>query len=1117
MSCRALAFAIVVIESAALSGCGEEGAAGVELGVTLGPDRSAVVAQGPSAAVPNTPPGPGPCLTVACCEKQLPPVTDPCLEVAIENQKCVTRPRSEGAACAGPSVCGGTPRCLAGKCTVPSSAWSCTLPVGPCDQAMCDEASGTCVSKPKADGSACPDGDVCNGDEVCQLGKCLGGKALDCADADSCTKDTCHAKGGCQHDVLPDGSACDDGDQCLAGESCTKGVCGGGAILSCNDGNACTLDGCKPASGCAHAPVSGTPCSDLDACTSLDVCDAGVCKGTSKLDCNDANVCTSDACDPKSGCTYATAVGPCDDGNACTQDDACSGVQCVPGKNTCGCSATSPCPDDGDACNGKLQCVQGSCVVDPATVPACDDVDVGPCHVAQCDKSTGTCATVKVSDGTACDDGQACTLLDQCTGGSCGGTPKVCDDGDACTANACEAKDGCVFTPAPGGPCDDGDACTSADTCGNTGCHGTAVVCPSGGPCMTTACQKATGCQSTPKTGSCDDANKCTTSDTCVGGHCKGTAKVCGGGDACNVPVCELATGSCITEAPVCDDGDACTDDACAPATGCVTTPASCADAEPCTVDGCDPKSGCTHVANACDDSDACTDDACVTGQGCAHLPATCNDGSACTTDSCTAPTGCIFAPIVCADTNPCTVDGCEPSQGCVFPAKSCDDGVGCTADACKDGVCDHAPQASACNDDNPCTNDGCDAVADCTHTPNVLACDDGDAETVADVCAAGVCAGFVATVGSPSGALGQTWLDHIGVSDGEIVATGGDSGITGVRAFLVTLGATGPAASTVVPASVLVSDRYVALGDRVAVTATGRLLTQDDDGVWAFGSALDDAFSTFPEAAGTTAAHAAPAAPGQPLTPLFLAGRTNGASWIVHCARTSNTCAKLGIAWPSFAESEQPRAMSSWMGATGGAQAMLVADFAVGALGWSSDAFAFPTQSGTDFGVSYFDQASGPSRSRDVASVAGSPVWWAGTRGLLRARTTTAGKSEWTVVTTAATSQSQVDFQGVGMDADTAVLAGVRAGAIQTTATVWLHATGSAPSQGWTEHGLVTTATVSCVAACLPIDGSGAFGTTGTPSAAAMDVVLYDGLTVVVGYAPSATPGVTSSLIAVR
>ncbi|MBX3027968.1 hypothetical protein KF840_24000 [bacterium] len=80
-------------------------------------------------------------------------------------------------------------------------------------------------------------------------------------------------------------------------------LCGNGIVDAgeqCDDGNSSSGDCCD--SDCQYEPA-GSACSDHDACTSGDVCNgAGACAGPTVLNCDDANACTADACDPMTGC-----------------------------------------------------------------------------------------------------------------------------------------------------------------------------------------------------------------------------------------------------------------------------------------------------------------------------------------------------------------------------------------------------------------------------------------------------------------------------------------------------------------------------------------------------------------------------------------------------------------------------------------------------------------------------------------------------------------------------------------------------------------------------------------------------------------------------------------------
>src|SRR3989338_1287285 len=144
----------------------------------------------------------------------------------------------------------------------------------------------------------------------------------------------------------PQGASCFDIAKCIL-----HGVCDGnqncimsGNVDPCEDGNVCTDDACDLSKGCVHLSNAVT-CSDSNLCTILDTCAAdGLCKGQPNM-CNDGNACTNDGCHPSIGCVYDigwVAYIPCEDGNVCTTNDICSGKTCAPGK-------PANCSDD-DAC-----------------------------------------------------------------------------------------------------------------------------------------------------------------------------------------------------------------------------------------------------------------------------------------------------------------------------------------------------------------------------------------------------------------------------------------------------------------------------------------------------------------------------------------------------------------------------------------------------------------------------------------------------------------------------------------------------------------------------------------------------------------------------------------------
>jgi hypothetical protein len=209
----------------------------------------------------------------------------------------------------------------------------------------------------------------------------------------------------------------------------------------CDDGNVCTTDLCNTDGSCKHIKISGTACDDGNVCTTFEQCSSGVCMGGTVLNCDDADSCSVDWCDPFTGCNHkpASDVGCLDDGNVCTQD------VCLNGK------CTHPKAKDGGSC------------LDEGNVCTTDVCDNGECS--------------HISNSKPCDDGNQCTLNDSCKDKACIiSLPKVCNDGNACTVDSCESAKGCLFKPNPfssdgtGVPCpDDGNACTE-DLCKGSIC-----------------------------------------------------------------------------------------------------------------------------------------------------------------------------------------------------------------------------------------------------------------------------------------------------------------------------------------------------------------------------------------------------------------------------------------------------------------------------------------------------------------------------------------------------------------------------------------------------------------------------------------------------------------------
>ena len=503
---------------------------------------------------------------------------------------------------------------------------------------------------------------------------------------------------------------------------------------TCDDGNQCSEDSCHPTEGCKHKLLNGTECMDGNPCTAADHCAEGVCVGTPVV-CNDDNSCTDDECDGAGGCLFAPNTDACDDGNPCTLADACKNSVCTGVDVACDCQTDGDCAnlEDGDLCNGTLFCdtakVPYHCAVAPATPVVCPEptgID-GSCLAAVCDPGTAACSVVPAHEGQPCDDGNPCSAGDKCTQGKCGGNVEInCNDGNPCTDDFCDPVAGCLHEN-NAQPCQDSDACTIGDACQDGACvPGLAKSCDDSNPCTDDACDQAKGCVHVANDAGCDDNNECTTDDHCANGVCAGTGSL------------------------ECDDANPCTKDLCLPAGGCDHLDidgAACQDGDACTNgDACQQGECLPGTAMDCDDGNPCTDDSCTDGV-CGHAAnqAECDDGNACTATSFCEDSLCVAGGLVsCDDQNLCTTDYCHPVTGCSAKLNEnpCDDGDPCTAgDSCQLGEC-VGTVLVVCNDNNVCTDDACSADVGCVFQPNAAECDDKNACTLGDICAAGTCLG---------------------------------------------------------------------------------------------------------------------------------------------------------------------------------------------------------------------------------------------------------------------------------------------------------------------------------------------------------------------------------------
>jgi hypothetical protein len=107
--------------------------------------------------------------------------------------------------------------------------------------------------------------------------------------------------------------------------------CVTGTPLGCDDGIACTLDACDPASGCTHL-ANDAVCQDDAPCNGEETCDGqvGCVAGTPKSCPSDGLACTLESCESATD-QCASVLQP----DHCLIADTCHAAGDVSGSNAC--------------------------------------------------------------------------------------------------------------------------------------------------------------------------------------------------------------------------------------------------------------------------------------------------------------------------------------------------------------------------------------------------------------------------------------------------------------------------------------------------------------------------------------------------------------------------------------------------------------------------------------------------------------------------------------------------------------------------------------------------------------------------------------------------------------
>jgi hypothetical protein len=446
---------------------------------------------------------------------------------------------------------------------------------------------------------------------------------------------------------------CTDNNVCNGIETCVATVCQAGTSLVCNDGNGCTTDSCNPATGCT-ATNNTNPCSDGDACTANDTCAGGVCVSGAATNCNDANACTDDSCSSLTGCVHTNNTGSCTDANLCTTGDVCSGGTCTGTAVSCGV---------GQTCNPGT----GLCQSGPTTVTFQNGATgYGGSVDTYIDTALGSQAGVSpiVVDGSPVE--QALLRFD----GIFGSGPNQIPAGSTISSatltlwvgsNTSDESsdtvsfhrllhawsDTAVWAAYGVSPWNAQAGIQNDDVDAVTATTATATMSAlsTSYPVDVTTSLQAWAASPSSNFGWVILPPAAGTNGLRLESNESTTASNTRRpllSVTYNAPAASCTTNADCSDNNVCNGIETCVATVCQPGTA-----LNCDDTNVCTTDSCNALSGCQHVNNtsSCSDGNACTaNDTCAGGLCVAGPAANCNDGVACTADSCNTGTGCLHA-----------------------------------------------------------------------------------------------------------------------------------------------------------------------------------------------------------------------------------------------------------------------------------------------------------------------------------------------------------------------------------------------------------------------------------------------------------------------------------------
>jgi len=623
------------------------------------------------------------------------------------------------------------------------SETSCDAHDNDCDGVVDDDFSVTLLNGQTVSGvgTTCGTGQCKNG-----VTQCAGLSAIACSTEGQAAQDLCdNVDNDCdgQTDEGLNSFSSDAGNTC----NLIKGVCNANTVIAvCANGKyTCDYTTNNPD---YEAPEDSCDGKDND------------CDGLT--DQADASVQPPDICDKDGVCAQlaaATCLGAAD--WSCVYSDLNQAGQ-LP------IYTSNENKNNGDWCDDKDNDCDGQTDETYAAKGNACSRGVGQCQNTgelECttDQSGLACSVTGKSSATSCDDGNAQTTNDKCTGGDssvCEGQTFTCEDDSLTCTTLIYNGDGTCTQQINGGTCLIGGTCYS-NTIDNTNPNNQCQWCKN----------NQTAWENKPGTASCDDGDNCTENDHCSSGTCvAGSTYDCDDDLGCTSDSCGAAFNQCIND--LIDDncliaGTCYTDDDTHGTNPCLQCDSSestitwsnvsngteCIDGKKCSVTSyCQGGSCVVNLPVDCDDGNGCTLDSCsesAVGDGCVSTPEdtgfACEDGNVCTEgDQCDGAGACDSGSLKsCDDGEVCTDDTCDPLLDCqndVNLSNACSDGDACTEnDKCSPGG-DCSGTAISCDDSNPCTTDTCDQSQGCQYKNNTDPCNDGVFCNGSDKCGGGSC-----------------------------------------------------------------------------------------------------------------------------------------------------------------------------------------------------------------------------------------------------------------------------------------------------------------------------------------------------------------------------------------